>query len=137
MSKEPWEQAEDDFDDHWTRLGKKACLFEFRDARKLHGMNKKRVATGKQPSDRLVTYNGVTFYAEVKYTTDPVRFSFGLMKPGQHGHALRTILAGGEYRVYVKSAHTGLWYCIPYEVIRNHTAKSLTWAELAPFITTI
>lgn len=137
MTKEAWEQAEDDFDNHWKRMGKKACLFEFRDARKLHGMNKKRVATGKQPSDRLVTVGGITFYAEIKYTTDPHRFSFGLMKPGQKGHATMVVAAGGEYRVYVKSEHTGLWYNIPYQAIQDHTAQSFTWAELSPFIVRI
>jgi hypothetical protein len=131
MSKKAdWELAEDEFDHHWKLKGKRAFLFEFKDARYLRGMNKRPTAVGNQPSDRLVTYDGVTFFAEVKYTTHPTRFDFGLLKPGQHGAGIRTVAAGGEYRVYVKSAVHNQWYCIPYQVIQNCPRQSLLWTEL-------
>lgn len=137
MSKEAWELAEDDFDDHWRRMGKRAFLFEFKDARHLRGMNKRPTAVGKQPSDRLVTYQGVTFFAEVKYTDDPSRFDFGLIKPGQHGTGIMVSAAGGEYRVYVKSGALNQWFMIPYPVIRDWHKKSMTWQDLQPYKVTI
>lgn len=135
--KEAWELAEDDFDAHWRRMGKRAFLFEFKDARHLRGMNKRPTAVGKQPSDRLITCDGVTFFAEVKYTDHPTRFDFGLIKPGQHGTGIMVTRAGGEYRVYVKSGVLSQWFMIPYPVILEHEKKSLTWEELQPHKVTI
>ena len=128
--KADWELAEDDFDNHWKRMGKRAHLFEFKDARALRGMNKRPTAVGKQPSDRLVTFDGVTFFAEVKFTTDPRGFNFNLIKPGQWGTAIMVTAAGGDYRIYIKSAVTGDWYCLPFSVIQGWPARSMTWSDL-------
>lgn len=137
MSKEAWELAEDEFDNHWRRMGKRAFLFEFKDARHLRGMNKRATAVGKQPSDRLVTFQGKTFFAEVKFTDHPSRFDFSLIKPGQHGTGLMVVAAGGEYRVYVKSGAHDQWYLIPYQDIRDWHKKSMTWEDLQPYKVTL
>lgn len=137
MSKEPWEIAEDDFDKHWKKLGKKAHLFEFKDARYLRGMNKRPTAVGNQPSDRLVTYEGVTFFAEVKYTDDPKRFHFNRIKPSQIAFATQCCAAGGDYRIYIKSGFHNQWYCVPFPVIQGTDGASLTWDELADHATEI
>lgn len=133
MSQEPWEVAEDDFDRHWKLKGKAAFLFEFKDARHLRGMNKRPTAVPKQPSDRLVTHQGKTFFAEVKYTDHPTRFDFSLIKPGQHGTGKMVSAAGGDYRVYVKSGVHDQWFCIPYPVIRDWHKQSMTWEDLQPY----
>lgn len=137
MTKEAWELAEDDFDDHWRRKGKRAFLFEFKDARYLRGMNKRATAVGKQPSDRLVVADGKMFFAEVKYTDHPTRFDFNLIKPGQHGTGIMVTTAGGDYRVYVKSGVHNQWFCIPYDVIKDWHKRSMTWEDLQPYKVTI
>lgn len=133
MSQAAWEKAEDDFDAHWRRMGKAAFLFEFKDARHLRGMNKRPTAVGKQPSDRLITHAGVTFFAEVKYTDHVSRFDFGLIKPGQKGTGRMVVAAGGEYRIYIKSGLLQQWFCVPYHVIDTWPRQSMTWQELQPY----
>lgn len=133
MRTEAWKTAEDEFDRHWVRLGKGAYLYKFKDARALHGMNKRQVAAGVQPSDRLVTHEGVTFYAEVKYTEDLRGFNFTGIKPSQIAAATQVLAAGGEYRIYIKSGASGLWYCVPYGVIQSWPTRSMTWKELEPY----
>lgn len=133
MSREAWEIAEDDFDAHWRRFGKRAFLFEFKDARHLRGLNKRATAVGKQPSDRLVTFDGKTFFAEVKYTDHVSRFDFNLIKPGQHGTGIMVTTAGGDYRVYVKSGLLQQWFMIPYSVIMDWHKRSMTWEDLQPY----
>lgn len=131
--KQAWELAEDEFDNHWKRLGKAAHLWEFKDARALRGMNKRPTATGKQPSDRLITYEGKTFFAEVKHTTDPKAFHFGSIQPGQKAFATLCTAAGGDYRIYIRSEVLQQWFCLPFSVIQAHPKQSITWPELAPF----
>lgn len=133
MTQEAWELAEDEFDAYWRRMGKAAFLFEFKDARALRGMNKRRTAVGKQPSDRLITHAGVTFFAEVKYTDHVGRFDFSLIKPGQHGTGIMVSAAGGEYRVYIKSGLLQQWFCVPYPVIQHWPRQSMTWDDLQPY----
>jgi penicillin-binding protein-related factor A (putative recombinase) len=131
--KAAWEVAEDDFDAHWKRMGKRAHLFEFKDARALRGMNKRPTAVGKQPSDRLITFDGCTFFAEVKHTTDKTAFHFGNIQPGQKAFATLCTAAGGDYRIYIRSEIQQQWYCVPFRAIQSHPKQSMSWAELAPY----
>jgi len=44
--------------------------------------------------------------------------------------AVMILAAGGEYLVYVHRVLTDEWFRIPYQVIKNHSTRSLTWKEL-------
>lgn len=133
MTGEAWNDAEKEFDGHWLRLGKAAHLYKFKDARHLHGMNKRKTAAGVQPSDRLVTFAGQTFYAEVKFTIDPVAFHFGGIQPSQIAAATQVTAAGGKYFIYIKSGVLSRWFRVPYVVIAEWPRRSITWNELEPF----
>ncbi len=130
MARLPWQQAEDDFDSHWFKLGKKAHLYVFKDAATLRAMNKRPTAVGNQPSDRLITHQGVTFYAEVKSTTNPTSFAFALLKPGQIGSAKMITTAGGSYFVFVKSLILDRWFKVPFSVIDDAPGSSIKWQDL-------
>lgn len=130
MARLPWQDAEEEFDSYWTKKGKAAHLFVFKDAATLRAMNKRATAVGTQPSDRLVTFEGVTFFAEVKSTKEPVSFPFGIIKASQHGYAQMTTAAGGHYFVFVKSLVLNRWFKIPYSAIAAAPGSSIKWTDL-------
>lgn len=129
-------QSEEIFDDAWTVLGKRAHVFTFVDTAKATGMNRKKVNTGAQPSDRLVTFEGVIHYAEIKSSIDPDVFKFSLLRPTQSAYAAFVLAAGGPYFVYFHSLPYDRWFRIPYQVIKDAKAAgrgSLKIEELEPY----
>lgn len=110
--------SEEAFDTAWDMLGKRAHVFKFTDTAEARGMNRGKVMIKAQPSDRLLTYQGVISYAEIKSTTDPDTFSFGLLRKTQSAYAAFILGAGGPYDVYLHRLAFDRWYRIPYAVIK-------------------
>lgn len=128
----PSEQA---WDDAWKIWGKHAHVFAFVDSAKATGLNNRKTNTGAQPSDRLLTFKGVTSYAEIKSSVHE-DFSFSLLRPTQTAYATGVIAAGGIYDVYFHSLPTNRWFRIPYQVIRDAKKAgrgSLKISELEPY----
>jgi penicillin-binding protein-related factor A (putative recombinase) len=125
------------FDDYWASFGRRAALVKFEDAAALYGKNKRPVANAAKPSDRLVTFEGETFYAEVKSTIDPRRFGFNKIRKTQRGYAKQITAAGGRYDFYIHSLHLDQWFRVPAQVILTTEAKSLSWEELKPYETSL
>lgn len=137
MAKNTGKPSEETFDKFWAKLGKKAFVFKFTDASEARGMNKRTVNIKAQPSDRLITFQGVTWYAEVKSTIDEKRFNFSLLRTTQGSYAAQVEAAGGMYLVYIHSIATDIWYCVPYSTIRwakENNKSSFTWQELSTYL---
>lgn len=126
-----WQQAEKDFDDHFKLKGKRAFVFKFPDAAEIYGRVGKIGQTRAVPSDRIVTCDGETFYAEVKSTEDPLRFKKSLLRKTQTAFATQIIAAGGQYLVFVKSLALNLWYVMPYSVAS--ASPSILWSDMEAF----
>lgn len=128
--------SEEEFDKAWARLGKRAHVFKFVDSAAATGLNGRKTNTGNQPSDRLLTFEGQTIYAEIKSTVDERNFPFSLLRTTQGAYAAGVIAAGGTYDVFVHALAYGRWYRVPYALIRDTKAAgraSLSWLELAPY----
>lgn len=136
MTRNTGKPSETEFQNHWRRLGKRAFCFRLADAAEISGRAGKVVAARAQPSDYIVTFDGVTTFAEVKSTIDPLKFPFSLLKPAQIAFATFTVAAKGEYPVYVHSLHLGRWFRVPYQLILETRAAgkaSLPWTALEPY----
>lgn len=115
----------------FTKAG--AFVFRFKDAAHLHGMNGRPVKSPAMPSDHLITYQGRTFFAETKSTSDPDRFSFSMLQPEQRKTGIKQTRAGGDYLVFVHHLPTARWFCIPYRIIdaaEQAGKKSFRWDAL-------
>jgi penicillin-binding protein-related factor A (putative recombinase) len=129
-------ESEDIFDRAWFLLGKRAYVYEFEDAKKATGRNRRVVGIKNQPSDRIVTFDGETFYAEVKSTIEERRFPFSLLRATQGAYARMIVAAGGRYDIFLHSLAHDRWYRVPYAVVKAVSeagTKSMTWAELEPY----
>jgi len=127
-SVQQWQKAEDDFDDYFKRKGKRAFVFKFPDAAEIYGRVGKIGQTRAVPSDRIVTCEGETYFAEIKSTEDPLRFKRSLLRKSQSAFATQVIAAGGLYLVFVKALVLNCWYVMPY---RRATAEpSVLWTDL-------
>lgn len=93
-----------------------------------------RSLVAAQPSDRIVTYRGSTWYAEVKATDNVDRFEFkSALRPNQHAAAAGVLHSGGDYVVHVYSVHLTRWFHIHYRDIRTWLGKgkaSIKWVDL-------
>lgn len=128
--------SEEEFDKAWARLGKKAHVFTPTDAAKATGLNKKKTQIEAQPSDRIVTHAGRTFYAEIKSTIDEARFEFSLLRKTQSAHAAGVLAAGGTYDVFVHALAYDRWYRVPYQAIqlaKGAGRGSIPWVDLTPY----
>lgn len=129
-----WQQAQKDFEDHWIQFGKKAWVHRFSDTAQAIGMSGRGAVTAAQPSDYLVTHEGVTFFAEVKHSADPVSFAHSGIRPKQAACARMSIPAGALYFFFIKSKALGKWFCVPASVIYgNLKSKSTRWADIQEF----
>lgn len=128
-SEQLWREAHD-------RLGKQAVYFRLVDSAEIKAKTGKvAVAATSQPSDYILTLNGITAYCEVKSTHSKTSFPFNLIKSSQSAAAQRVLAAGGEYRIYVHRLETGEWFCIPYPVIqavKDSGKSSIPWQDLTP-----
>lgn len=101
--------------------------------RSKHAARKKEVVyVDSQPSDFLVTLNGVTAYVEVKDCNNKTSFPFGNITHSQMIAAKRQVAAKGRY--YFVIHHIGVWFCVPAEVILGVTdRKSIRWVDLQDY----
>lgn len=96
------------------------------------GGRKRLVIVDAQPSDYMMTLNGVTAYVEVKDCNNKTSFPFSNITTSQMIAAKRQVAAKGLY--FFAIHHKTQWYCVPAEVILNTTTrKSLPWKDLTPY----
>ena len=118
------------------RLGKRAFFTRLVDAAEIKGKTGKIAkSASSQPSDYILTLDGLTSYAEVKSTGHKTSFAFSLLRPDQVGAAKQVTAAGGSYLIFVHSLVLDRWFCIPWSVIqlaKDEGRGSLAWDELAP-----
>lgn len=136
MSKNTGTLAQDEFEAFWEGQGKAAHLHRFRDNKDIRGLNRnKALAAFKQPSDYLLTHQGITAYAEVKSTDNARGFPFSQIATYQLGSAERVVTAGGRYDFYIRRLHPtqGQWFRLPASVVLDHDRRSLSWEDLQPF----
>ena len=127
--------SEQIFDAHWKNKGKRASVVTFTDTRKLRGAGGTGFANAR-PSDRLVTYQGRTFFAEVKSTSEKVSFPYSNIEPMQIGWAKKIVAAGGEYFFFVHALHTDQWFKVPAQFVLTSDKRSAKFTELSPYIWT-
>lgn len=113
--------------------GIKGHVHQFYDAAYLHGLNKRPVLAPEQPSDRLVTANGVMFYAEVKSVSSGLSWPFGMIAQGQLKAAKLQTLAGGDYFFFCHRLETDTFYIVHAKEVfaaMELGVKSLKWSAL-------
>jgi Recombination protein U. len=136
MAKNTGKPSENAFEAALNKLGKRAYYCRLVDAAEIFGRVGKTGNVRPQPSDYIITVDGVTSYAEVKSTTDETAFRFSLLRTKQTAAARQILSAGGEYNVFVHHLPTDRWYRIPYSVIATvqQTGKaSIKWHDLQDF----
>lgn len=130
-----WKQAEKDFEDAFDQYGKGVFVHRLSDTAQAKATAGKKAFVVAQPSDYLVTLNGVTFFAEVKSTTDPTTFHFANIRKQQLAKSRQIVMAGGTYLFFIKSEELNQWFCVPAAIIHavDRTKKSMSWLELEPY----
>lgn len=125
--------TQDRFEAIWTRLGSEAFCYRVVDAAEVRGRTGKIGMTREAPSDFIVTYQGLTFYAEAKSCHNKTSFPFGQLEKGQKTAGLRVTKAGGAYLIFIEKLPDKIWFMVPYSVILSWPRKSMTWAELETY----
>lgn len=133
-------QAQDDFEDHWKKKpGSHA--WRMRDKKDINGLNGKKIgkpggiAAFAQPSDFLVTDEGVLFFAEVKSTSDPKRFNYNQIEPAQRSAASISAACGSPYFFFIYSIARAQWFILTAaQFVADMKAgkSSRTFEELTP-----
>jgi penicillin-binding protein-related factor A (putative recombinase) len=104
------------------------------DASEIKGRTGKVATSARsQPSDYILTMDGITSYCEVKSTGNKTSFPFNLLRPSQTGPAKQILAAGGQYWIYVHALALNRWFRIPYDAIlaaKNEGLGSLKWSDL-------
>lgn len=94
---------------------------------------KQKKVTTRKSSDFLVTYNGQTWYVEVKSIATDNRFKFSSIQPAQWRAATRVVAALGHYYFFLHFIAQDLWFKVPAKVILNSEKKSLTIDEVSSY----
>lgn len=94
---------------------------------------KQKKVTTRKSSDFLVTYNGQTWYVEVKSIATDTRFKFSSIQPAQWRAATRVVGAQGHYYFFLHFIAQNLWFKVPAKVILNSEKKSLTIDEVSSY----
>ena len=129
-----WKQAESDFESFMNARGKKAYVHRLTDTAQAKATGGKKAFVVNQPSDYLGVLDGLTFFGEVKSSTNRTSFPYSNIKKTQLAHARRIIMAGGSYLFFIKSYALDKWYIVPAQfIINNKTSKSSKWTDLAPY----
>lgn len=132
-----WKNAEKDFVESWKRFGKRAVCIRLTDTAAAKAVAGTRAFVAAQPSDYIVTWEGRTFFAEVKSTTDERAFHFKHIRKQQIAAARRITKAGGEYLFFIcRIRPDGQdWFLVPAQVVIETIPikKHLTWSELSDY----
>ena len=125
--------SEDAFYDAMKVEGKGTFIHRLADTNEIKGA----FMTGfinSNPSDFVLTRNGVMEYAEVKSSSNgKASFSFSQFTPKQNSSMIRQVAAGGRYTVYLHNLVTDRWYAVPAGLIletKTNGRKSLKWTEI-------
>lgn len=100
------------------------------------GLNKgRKVGTFPLPADYIVGRDGELFYAEVKSTTDPSRFKYTNIQPGQRQAASISAKIGTPYWFFIHNLSKDEWFTLSgkefYDDIKAGK-KSRLFEELTP-----
>ena len=130
-----WKQAEKDFEDHFTKYGKRAFVFRLTDTATAKATAGKHAFVVAQPSDYIVVVEGEGFFAEVKSTVDTTSFHFSNIQKAQIAASRRITAAGGTYLFFIKSEELDQWFCVPAAVVHTtlRQKKSMSWKELEQY----
>lgn len=121
------------FENCLTNLyGKKVYIHRLQDAAALYGLNARAVKVGTQPSDYVVTVKGLTFYAEVKSSSNLTSFPFSCIKAHQLTAARRVRMAGGRYYFFIRNINTDNFYMLDSQTVDrvSKLRSSMLWSEM-------
>ena len=108
---------------------KRVFIHRNKDTGDASGRAGKLTIVAAQPSDYIVTLDGITAYVEVKDCNNKTSFPFSNIRESQWSAAKQQVAAKGLYFFVVH--HKGTWFCIPAKVILDTTTrKSLPWKDL-------
>lgn len=114
----------------------KTFVWRARDKKDLMGLNKgRKVGTFPLPADYTVGRRGVLFFAEVKSTSDKVRFSYNQIEPGQRSAACISASIGTPYWFFIHSLERNEWFQLSGEQLAADLKagiKSRKFEELTP-----
>lgn len=108
--------------DKWTYVARFSDNY---DANKGRWGKSKVVNVGKKPSDAVAIFSGITYFLEIKATTNVKGLTPSLFKT-QEGERTRIINAGGHYAYLVYSIVRKRWYFIDAEIL----VPTDTWEDL-------
>lgn len=138
MIKNTGKSSEARFEAYWKSFGKRAYLERRIDLAHVRGLNPdvKGLKLPPQPSDYMLTVEGVTSYAEVKSCSNKTSFPFSQIETGQWTAMVQVVAAGGKYVFFLHNLETNTWYAVPGNIIKTISEQgkqSVKWAELEPF----
>jgi hypothetical protein len=94
----------------------KTHVWRARDKKDLMGINRgRKVAAFPLPADFTVAKQGQLFFAEVKSTSDPDRFNYSQIEPGQRSAAIISAGCGSPYWFFIFSMVTRQWFQLSAE----------------------
>jgi len=130
--------SEGRFEAYWKGFGKKAYLERRVDLAHVRGLNPdvKGLKLPPQPSDYMLTVDGVTTYAEVKSCSNKTSFPFSQIETGQWAAMVQVLAAGGRYLFFLHNIETNTWYAVPGQHIKtthDQGKHSVKWADLEAF----
>ena len=88
----------------------------------------KKVIVEERPCDAMLIDGGVTYFLEVKSTSDKVGISSNLFSK-QKAARIRITKAGGSYLYLIYSYFYEQWYRVPYSELNENA----NWFELEKF----
>lgn len=130
-----WQDAEDEFQAKFKTYGKAAYVYRFTDTKDARGVvQSRKVFTDARPADFLVTFNGETFYAEVKSCNSETSFPLSNIRKAQWQAAVQQTAAKGQYYFFIRSEFLNSWFKVPFEFIKDiDDRKSIPWVNLLKF----
>lgn len=131
---------EAEFEEYWEKKGKAVFLHRVTDAAEVRGRSEPgarfAARVKKQPSDYILTEDGLTRYAEVKSSSGLTSFAFSQFEDGQRSAMLKQTVAGGMYEVFIYSIAKMKWYRVPAGVILSQwkIKASIKWTDLEEYV---
>lgn len=133
MSRNDGKLAEQWFEASFKTLGKTVLLYPFEDYYQAKFNSGANSAAKAQPSDYLLTENGVLGFAEVKSSLNASSFPFADIRPLQWQFARKQTAANGVYEFFILNLNTNTWYRIKASFLLEHKdtgSKSIKWSLL-------
>lgn len=112
-------------DDYFNTLGKNCVCSRFNDTSDTIQGKGKGILLRRNPSDFVITQDGVTFYAEVKSTDSPKGVSSSLFSQ-QKARRDRILKADGLYIYFIYSSRLDVWFYANGEFIKEKAERSFS-----------